>query len=251
MRMESLDGLIVIVPARKLCCVPNAKKQLLQGWLGSVWGKISSLHLKLSVELLAVFYGRRLHTKPLHRNPGLSLRRNWGSRVQAPYDLVYSEHMVTSWKSFHAIVPSEAGSPHQYPLDATTFAGADIGAQINWSVCFTSGRGPVLLPSSATTYVATTQITVRAFRLLLEALTLQVAAPILCADRSGVVGIGIRSIITPSGHTGPMSYAVTNVGNIRLGEGKATGYLDLRLSSFYIDANATGNTVHSLGGSGW
>jgi hypothetical protein len=158
--------------------------------------------------------------------------------------------MVTSWTSFHASLPSAAAPAHQHPLDATTFAGADIGAQIN--AAFASlpvSGGSVLLPSSATTYVATTQITVRAnCRLLLEALTLQVSAPILCADGSSIVGIGVPSIIKPSGHTGSISYAVTNAGNIGLDEGRATANFNLRLSSFYIDANATGNTVNSLGG---
>ena len=158
--------------------------------------------------------------------------------------------MVTSWKSFHAALPPEAVPAHRYPLDATTFAGADIGAQINAAFAsLPASGGTVLLPSSAATYVATTQITVRAnCRLLLEALTIQVSAPILCADGSSIVGMGIQSIIKPSGHTGSVSYAVTNLGNIRLGEGKATANFDLRLSSFYIDANATGDAVHSLGG---
>lgn len=188
--------------------------------------------------------------EPLRPNPPLSLRRNWGFQVLALYDLVYSGRMVTSWKSFHAVLPPEAGSPHQYPLDATAFAGADTGAKINAAFAsLPASGGTVLLPSSVTTYVATTQITVRAnCRLLLEALTLQVSAPILCADGSSIVGMGIQSIIKPSGHTGSMSYAVTNLGNIRLGEGKATANFNVRLSSFYIDANATGNAVNSLGG---
>jgi hypothetical protein len=139
---------------------------------------------------------------------------------------------------------------NRYPLDATAFAGADIGAQINAAfAALPASGGTVLLPSSATPYVATTQITVREnCRLLLEALTLQVSAPILCADGSSIVGIGIQSIIKPSGHTGRISYAVTNAGNIGLNEGKATANLNLRLSSFYVDANATGNAVNSLGG---
>ena len=107
----------------------------------------------------------------------------------------------------------------------------------------------MLLPSSATPYVAATQIVVRAnCRLLLEALTLQVSSPILCADGSSIVGIGIQSIIQPSGHTGSVSYAVTNAGNIGLGEGKASANSNLRLSSFYVEANAAGNSVNSLGG---
>jgi len=158
--------------------------------------------------------------------------------------------MVTSWKSLHASLPAQAVPALQYPLDATTFPGADIGAQINAAFAsLPASGGTVLLPSSATTYVASTQITVRAnCRLLLEALTLQVSDPILCADGSSIVGIGIQSTIKPSGHTGSLSYAVTNVGNIGLNEGKATENFDLRLSSFYIDANATGNGVNSLGG---
>ncbi len=158
--------------------------------------------------------------------------------------------MVTSWKSFPVSLPTVAVPSKQYPLDATTFAGADVGAQIN--AAFASlpvSGGTVLLPSSAATYVATTQIVVRAnCRLLLEALTLQVSAPILCADGSSIVGIGIQSVIRPSGHTGSISYAVTNVGNIGLGEGTASANFDLRLSSFYIDVNATANPVNSLGG---
>ena len=158
--------------------------------------------------------------------------------------------MVTSWTSFHASLPPAAAHANPYPLDATAFTGADIGAQIN--AAFASlpvSGGTVLLPSSATAYVATTQITVRAnCRLLLEALTLQVSAPILCANGSSIVGIGIQSVIQPSGHTGSVSYAVTNAGNVGLGEGKATANFSLRLSSFYIDGNAAGNPVNSLGG---
>ena len=158
--------------------------------------------------------------------------------------------MVTNWTPLHASLgPAAAPTPH-YPLDATTFAGSDIGAQINAAFAsLPASGGTVLLPSSANPYVATTQITVRAnCRLLLEAVTLQASAPILCADGSSIVGIGIQSIIQPSGHTGSLSYAVTNVGNIGLNEGKATANFDLRLSSFYIDANATGNSVNSMGG---
>ena len=134
-------------------------------------------------------------------------------------------------------------------LSTPLLSGA-ISVQIN--AAFASlpvSGGTVLLPSSATPYVATTQITVRAnCRLLLDALTLRASVPILCADGASIIGIGIQSIIQPSGHTGSVSYAVTNAGNVGLGEGEATANFSLRLSSFYIDAKAAGNPVKSLGG---
>src|SRR5579862_1589267 len=104
---------------------------------------------------------------PVERQP----RRTYRLRI---YGLLYSGPMVTSWKSLHASLPAQAVPALQYPLDATTFPGADIGAQINAAFAsLPASGGTVLLPSSATTYVASTQITVRAnCRLLLEALTL-------------------------------------------------------------------------------
>jgi hypothetical protein len=104
--------------------------------------------------------------------------------------------MVTSWTSLHASLPPAVAPANRYPLDATAFPGADIGAQINAAFAsLPASGGTVLLPSSATPYAATTQITVREnCRLLLEALTLQVSAPILCADGSSIVGIGYMEV---------------------------------------------------------
>jgi hypothetical protein len=220
--------------------------------IGSGCGTISSLHLNFRVELPPVVSWKAITPKTTapkiphyHFETG-----RFEFYVRALYDLLYSGRMVTSWKSFHPSVLAEAVPGRQYPVDATTFTGADIGAQINAAFgSLPASGGTVLLPSSATPYVATTQITVRAnCRLLLEALTLQVSAPILCADGSSIVGIGIQSIIKPSGHTGSLSYAVTNLGNDRLGEGKATANSNVHLSNFYIDGNPTGNAAHSLGG---
>ena len=148
--------------------------------------------------------------------------------------------------------PSFTGNTTVVGLENTQYitTGGDAGAKINAAFALLPANGGVVVvPSSGTTYAATTQISIPAnCTLQLGAVLLTVASAILVANKGSIVGLGMQSVITPVGMSATTSAVITNLGNSGLNETTATVNSNLYFANFNITATAAGNSSTTIEG---